>query len=36
MLHRATLFYKEKSDDENENSDWVFIQNLYKIVFSIF
>ena len=24
MLHRATLFYKEKSDDEgeNENSDW--------------
>ena len=23
MLHRATLFYKEKSDDdENENSEW--------------
>ena len=23
MLHRATLFYKEKSDDENDdNSDW--------------
>ncbi len=23
MLQRATLFYKEKSDDESENSDWV-------------
>lgn len=22
MLQRATLFYKEKSDDESENSDW--------------
>lgn len=25
MLHRATLFYKPKSDDEDDNGDWVKI-----------
>jgi hypothetical protein len=32
MLQRATLFYKEKSDDESENSDWVS----FKIIFNLF
>lgn len=32
MLHRATLFYKPKSDeDEDENSDWVFINRIKNV-----
>jgi hypothetical protein len=26
MLQRATLFYKDKSDEESDNDDWVIIE----------